>query len=586
MMKPNQTSNQTSTPLTLPQPQVNAGMNQQMYNANVVAGLFPNGNNMPNLPPSGFMNFPNFPLQIGPNGNLQQNFSAFPVTTFNPSQLPPQQQGQFFAQSPMNPTAAPYNQNVGNEQALLQSTIQNIYQLLQLQNRNNAPQCPPPVGNFPMLQNPIGNVTSLQNPGFIANQQFGMSIPNRPVMAQQLQGNPFLPGASGLAQAQQLQNFLATATNFQNQISLGVGPQNQNFPANQMFGMPNLNSPMQHLNQGQQRFPAPMMNANISRQMVSTGQTHNPGSSITNIENNNGNMATNANGGRPEGLHKNFTGHKGNDASHKGFKSQFHHTKHVKEKGGIRNGIMNKVGTNEAVDSGRNSTSFKKLPSLNYTEQEIKQWREARKKNFPTSASVEQKCKKAQALSDATNQEAILRRQQLQDILSKQAELGCEVAEVPPSYFSGLDNQKPRDKNHEREPYKKGKFQNKRGRFKDNRTTKRRRAGDQDSFKANNRTHEPKPNEPEPSLLQKLLTRDIKRDKYHLLQVLRFIAVNSFFNGEADKPLRFPSVVVRETSSGVPDESTFLSRCNEKLEEKELDDEEEEAAEEEGEITD
>lgn len=67
---------------------------------------------------------------------------------------------------------------------------------------------------------------------------------------------------------------------FQNQIVQGVGPQNNNFPTNQLFGMANLNGPLQLINQGQQRFPSPIMDVNASRQLVHVGQTHNP----TNLE--------------------------------------------------------------------------------------------------------------------------------------------------------------------------------------------------------------------------------------------------------------------------------------------------------------
>lgn len=189
-----------------------------MLNGNV-GGLFPN--NMPVVGPPCFMNFPGqpFPLQNisgqFPNGIggfiPQQNFNPFPINQFNLAQQ--QQQGQFLA----------YQQNVGlpSEQALVQNTIQNIYQLLQLQN-SNFTHCPP--GSFPVLPNQIVNVMNPQNPGFPVNQQFGMSSTNGPVqhanhgpqnMGQQINGNPFLPGVSGTVQAQQPQNLHANLTNFQ-----------------------------------------------------------------------------------------------------------------------------------------------------------------------------------------------------------------------------------------------------------------------------------------------------------------------------------------------------------------------------------
>ncbi|XP_024978689.1 putative uncharacterized protein DDB_G0286901 isoform X2 [Cynara cardunculus var. scolymus] len=593
-MNPHHNSNQNPAAASAVQ-QVNSVINQQLCNGNA-GGLYPN--TRPIVAPSGFMNFPNqpFPLQntMGqfPNGiggfNPQQNFNPFPVNQFNPSQ---QQQGQFFAHNSMNPNA--YNQNVGlpNEQVILQNTIQNICQLLQLQNRDYT-QCPPV--NFPMFQNQIANVMGHQNPGFHANQQFGLSNANGPVqhanqgqqrfvspmdgnvskqlpnMGQQLQGNPFLPHAPGSVQTQQA---LATVTNFQ--IAQGMGPQNHSYPQNQLFGMANSNGPGQPVNQGQQRFVAPMMDVNASRQIASTGQQgslllphpsasvqkQNPCPTLANFEDNHGNIPANGNAKWTESQRKNFTGHKRNDLSHKGFKSQFQHAKHVKEKFGTYNGNTNKEGNNNAaVNSGpRNSTNqihSEKKYCVKYTEQEVKQWREARKKHYPSSANVEKKCKKEQALSDVTNQGAMLRRQQLKEILTKQAELGCEVADIPSYYLSVSEKQIPRGKKHEREQYKKGKkFRNKRGtqlEDDDDRITKKTRPGGQDPHK---------PKQREPSLLQKLLTRDIKRDKTHLLQVFRFIAANSFFTGERHESLRFPSVIVRETNADVASETTS-SVCN------------------------
>ncbi|KAJ9541412.1 LOW QUALITY PROTEIN: hypothetical protein OSB04_027918 [Centaurea solstitialis] len=538
--------------------QVNSVINQQQQVCN-------NGNSRPIVAPSGFMNFPPnqppFPLQNTMGGqfpfagfNPQQNFNNNPFPQFNPSQ---QQQGQFSVHNnSMNPNA--YNQNV-NQQLILHNTIQNICQLLQLQNH-------PPVVNLPMFQNQIPNVMNHQNPGFFANQQ----LPNMG------QGNPFLPQASGSVQSQQA---LATVPNFQHQISQGMGPQNHSYPQNQLFGMANSNGPGQPVHQGQQRLVAPMMDVNASRQMANTGQqgnllsphasasvqNQNPHPTLPNFKDNHGNMPANGNARWTESQRKNFTGNKKNDVSHKGFKSQFQHAKHVKEKFGTYNGNMNKEGNNNAaVNSGPpNSTNqihSEKKFCVKYTEQEVKQWREARKKHYPSSANVEKKCKKEQALFDVTNQEAILRRQQLQEILTKQAELGCEVADVPSYYLSGPEKQRiPRGKKQEREEYKKGKkkkFQDKkRGRAAvegdDEGMTKKTR---QDSANNNNKPKQ------RPSLLQKLLTRDIKRDKNHLLQVHS----NQLFLHWGDS-LRFPSVIVRETNADVALETASVSNVSEKV---------------------
>ncbi|XP_076898165.1 uncharacterized protein LOC143551657 [Bidens hawaiensis] len=540
MMNPHQKTNQNPPSASAVQ-QVNPVTNQQMFNGNV-GPVFPN--NMPIVAAPGFMNFPNqFPNGIG-GFNPQQNFIPFPVNQFNPSQ---QQPGQNFMA---------YRPNVGlqgQQQALVQNTIQNISQLLQLQNSNYA-QCFP--SNFPMFPNPMMNVMNPQNPGFVMNQQFGMPSGNGPMqngahgpqnMGPQMQGGPFLPSANGSVQTQQPQNIPM----IQNQIPQGAGPQNQNFFTNQMFGMTNVSTPMQNDSQGPPGFSSPMM--------VNMGQTNS-----TNVEDNNKNGPTNANGGWNESQQKNFTGHKAYDQSHKGFKFN----KHVKQKFGNYKGNISKDGdSNLEVDAvSRNVTDFeKKVPALIYTEHEIKEWREARKKNYPTSGTLSEKLKKEHTLSDVTNQGAVLRRQcfvlrQLKEILAKQAELGCEVADISGSYNFLLESspkkQNPRDRKHERQQhYKRGKFHNKRGaHFQDvDRYAKKSRSRDQHSFKPN---HETKPKKREPSLLEKLLTPDIKRDKTHLLQVLRFMTANSFFTEES---LRFPPVIVRETNVDAASQETTCS---------------------------
>ena len=132
---------------------------------------------------------------------------------------------------------------------------------------------------------------------------------------------------------------------------------------------------------------------------------------------------------------------------------------------------------------------------------------------------------------------------QLKEILAKQAELGVEVAEIPSYYL--VDSQK---KFHEKDDKRtfandKRKNQNKfngrpdrKGRF-----AKKQKLTDKDS------SNSPCLKKKTPTLLQKLLSADIKRDKSHLLQVFRFMAMNSFFTDYPDKPLTYPSVIVKET---------------------------------------
>ncbi|RID41790.1 hypothetical protein BRARA_J01722, partial [Brassica rapa] len=158
------------------------------------------------------------------------------------------------------------------------------------------------------------------------------------------------------------------------------------------------------------------------------------------------------------------------------------------------------------------------------------QWRQARRKNFPTKLNVEKKVKKSDS-SCSLEDEAKLRRQQLREVLAKQRELGVEVAEVPPHYLSNPIEQVNGDNN--------GQFQNKdgkKGRFKHN-----KRKYDKDSSQESSTTTR------EPTLLKKLLSADIKRDKIQLLQVFRFMVMNSFFKESPEQPLEFPVVMVEET---------------------------------------
>ncbi|PIN19132.1 hypothetical protein CDL12_08189 [Handroanthus impetiginosus] len=203
---------------------------------------------------------------------------------------------------------------------------------------------------------------------------------------------------------------------------------------------------------------------------------------------------------------------------------------------------------------------------LNYTEQEIRQWREERRKNYPSNANVEKKLKVNSTQSEVTDEVAKIRRQQLKEILAKQAELGFEVAEIPSCYLSDSELQTDgrqqknkvfgkRDRCHNNFD-KKGKFHqndrySKRQRSENNGSANLPHQSDQFSTKhrlANGSTTNIRiDNKRESSLLKKLLSSDIKRDKKHLLQVFRFMVMNSFFESWPEKPLKFPVVIVKES---------------------------------------
>lgn len=143
--------------------------------------------------------------------------------------------------------------------------------------------------------------------------------------------------------------------------------------------------------------------------------------------------------------------------------------------------------------------------------------------------------------------------QQLKEILAKQAELGCEVAEVPSCYLSDTEQQTDGMRQNNKAFGKRGRFQNKfdkRGKFQQrDRFPKRQRYENSHSpGLANGCTNNLRvENKKEPSLLKKLLSSEIKKDKKHLLQVFRFMVANKFFENWPETPLKFPPVIVKES---------------------------------------
>ncbi|KAK6143247.1 hypothetical protein DH2020_023595 [Rehmannia glutinosa] len=210
---------------------------------------------------------------------------------------------------------------------------------------------------------------------------------------------------------------------------------------------------------------------------------------------------------------------------------------------------------------------------LNYTEQEIQQWREARRKNYPSNANMEKKSKENPTQAEVMDAVAKMRRQQLKEILAKQAELGCEVAEVPSYYLSDSELQTDSRQQNYKEFGKRENFHkkfDKKGKFHQiDRFPKRQRPDNSNSANLQNQsnrfnkkqrmangctTNPQTDNKREPSLLKKLLSCDIKRDKRHLLQVFRFMVMNSFFENWPEKSLKFPEVIVKESG----DENAIL----------------------------
>ncbi|KAA8544850.1 hypothetical protein F0562_019634 [Nyssa sinensis] len=501
-------------------------------------------NGMPNrfvsTPSPCFMNAPNhLPLQNGvpfmshpgqchgvfSHQNLN-SISTFSVQNMN---------GMNLSQPPGTNLPQHFHQNAGlpNGQFSLQNPIQNLNQFVQIQMPNYAQGVPCGVPPYP---NQIPQVLGPQNPNIFVTSQFGLMQSNRamqpgnkdqykfvsstmdvnaskqtPNTTQQLQGNSSLPLAFGSVQHQKTQNNFLSPVFMKSQGNLGKD------------------------------------------------------SGINNLK-------TNWKNSRNRNLTRNLE----RDASCSGFqKSQFLHKQNAKGKFGFhhehgRKGYNNDGARKSGVANSSNQTQREQRRSLcvNYTEQEIQQWREERKKNYPSKVNMEKKLTEKLTKPEVTDRDANLRRQQLKEILAKQAELGCEVAEIPSYYLSDSEKQVNGRKGNKRE-FTKERFRNKfnkRGRFRQNeRFSKKQKVADHDSFNMhdqdnqlskkqrppdNNSSTRPTLHKKEPTLLQKLLSADIRRDKSHLLQVFRFIVMNSFFKDWPEKPLRFPLVIVKETGYG------------------------------------
>ncbi|TVU36587.1 hypothetical protein EJB05_18525, partial [Eragrostis curvula] len=188
----------------------------------------------------------------------------------------------------------------------------------------------------------------------------------------------------------------------------------------------------------------------------------------------------------------------------------------------------------------------RKRPPIIYDANEVKQWLEARKKNYPTSINVNKKLAQSQSDGQNKDEEAQIRRQQLKEVLAKQQELGFELPELPPGYLSETEDRGDERKSKWNTQRRDSRFGNR------NSNTKRPRFDRGDS-----RSKRPKvwnhtrddgamPKCREPTLLQKLLSADIKRDRHRLLHTFKFMVMNNFFKDWPDKPLEFPSVKVNQ----------------------------------------
>ncbi|KAK2634483.1 hypothetical protein Ddye_029275 [Dipteronia dyeriana] len=395
---------------------------------------------------------------------------------------------------------------------------------------NQAQIFPPPqIQTQALLNNP-----QLCLP-FFGNHQFG--LPQQPFLqpTQQLQqGNSSMPFN---AQQQQLLGNSSMPFNAQQQQLLGNSSMPFNAQQQQLLG----NSSMPLNAQQQQLLGNSSMPLNVQRQ-----QTHNP-QSWSHSQGNSGqyNQGNISNTNWKNDSGKNFS----RNPNRGGFqKSQFHHGNSGLKCSGVHN-EHNTKGNERAAKFGQanhmNPPKEKKRSlALPYTDQEIQQWREERKRNYPSKANVEKKLPGKQSSSNVIDGAAKIRREQLKEILAKQAELGVEVAEIPSHYLSESERQGNGREENTRPLTKRGRFKNKhykRGRNNRKDPAKKQKLLEEDSLKTTSF------NKRKPTLLQKLLSTEIKRDKSSLLQLFRFMVTNSFFKDWPEKPLNYPLVVVKES---------------------------------------
>ncbi|KAF5729371.1 hypothetical protein HS088_TW21G01536 [Tripterygium wilfordii] len=491
-----------------------------------------------------FNAFPHLPNQLQNNSTISpQGFSPniSMANSFNmiPNSMPLQPQlGIVNPQisMPLNNSNTPLGNGMGMPQLGfgLQNPMHNLSAVPMFMNQVNPSQ--PPVQMF------ANNFSSMRP------QQLNLGLPNGQFCVQNM--NHILP--------MQMSNPPQVVTQ---QLNQNMGHQNPAFYGNRPFGLVHTNQVGQQVNQHQQNLVMPMagMNANPSSQVGSSSvrqqQTQNFRPPVSmgsqgNPVNMGRNYTSNPNGKSFPG--KNFSrnpkqeGHQGRFQ-----KSQSHQVHSAKRKFGFSN-EQKGTGRNAKRDakfvltnSMNQARENKRSLALNYTEQEIGQWLAERRKNYPSKVNVEKKLTRKVMDSEIIDREVQLRREQLKEILAKQAELGVEVAEIPAHYLVGSEN-KGDERGENRPPLpKRGKFQNKhdkRGKFnKRGHFNKKQKFAGKDSSN-NSSLHKSKP-----TLLQKLLSADIRRDKRQLLQVFRFLEMNSFFENSPGKPLRFPSVIIRET---------------------------------------
>uniref|UniRef100_A0A7N0ZRG9 FMR1-interacting protein 1 conserved domain-containing protein n=1 Tax=Kalanchoe fedtschenkoi TaxID=63787 RepID=A0A7N0ZRG9_KALFE len=233
--------------------------------------------------------------------------------------------------------------------------------------------------------------------------------------------------------------------------------------------------------------------------------------------------------------------------SAKNNKRKFDGSRDAENRGGINRRQKN---NNNTSLSNQDSPRQKRSVSLSYTEQEVQQWRDQRRKNHPSRANKDELHEKKLTGDGSIEKEERIRRQQLKEILAKQAELGVEVADVPAHYLLDSGSQPHEGKSNEADLPTKERAQNRRNR--NGRIKSKLQFAKRQRITNNESSNRPSTRCREPTLLQKLLSADIKRDRQHLLQVFRFMVMNNYFKNALDKPLVYPVAFIKDTKCESP----------------------------------
>ncbi|BFG20819.1 hypothetical protein CerSpe_070910 [Prunus speciosa] len=410
-------------------------------------------------------------------------------------------------------------------------------------------------GQFCNLVQNVNQAVSSQSPG----QLLGHNLLKLPQQINQNMGLPYgqfcLPNPlQNMNQFVQMQmhNPSQLGPNYAfaglNQAPQATVSQNSPFFPTHQFGNGHSNQAGQQVNQNQQNLALPAMQGTQAGRKVNQNQQNSvlPAKQGTQGNHTNTGGVNSSNTNWKHSPSKSFTKHpKRGVQPQGGFQnSQFHHMKNAKGKFAFPNGNKGKGLINESKGKFTNQGGERKRSlSLPYTEQEIQRWREERRRHYPSKSNIEKKLSEKLINSEVIEREAKMRREQLKEILTKQAELGVEVAEIPSYYLEDSNQGHRREDN--KSFTKKGRLPNnfgKREKYdKKDRFAKRQKSHHKDS------SNDPSFSKREPTLLQKLLSADIKRDRSRLLQVFRFMVTNSFFKDCPDKPLKFPTVAVKES---------------------------------------